>query len=121
MDEHSRTTDPQDGSGTPPTESTRRYGATRVRPRVEFGRREPTAEPPPREASSEGPLTPEVLDRDPGSEAGGGQGYPFGGGDLFGGREFAGGRVRVYGCSPGCLMISLAVSVILTLLLNAIF
>jgi hypothetical protein len=30
----------------------------------------------------------------------------------------AGGRVRVYGCSPGCLLISLAVSVLLTILVN---
>jgi hypothetical protein len=28
------------------------------------------------------------------------------------------GRIRVYGCSPGCLLLSLAVSVLLTILLN---
>ena len=28
------------------------------------------------------------------------------------------GRVRVYGCSPGCLLVSLAVSLVLTLLVN---
>lgn len=28
------------------------------------------------------------------------------------------GRVQVYGCSPGCLLMSLALSVALTLLLN---
>jgi hypothetical protein len=27
-------------------------------------------------------------------------------------------RVRVYGCSPGCLLVSLAVSVLLTIFLN---
>ncbi len=41
---------------------------------------------------------------------------------MFRPQEFGGGRVRVYGCSPGCLMISLLVSivasVILTLVLN---
>jgi hypothetical protein len=30
------------------------------------------------------------------------------------------GRVRVYGCSPGCLLISLAVSLLLTILLNVL-
>ncbi|HVM16131.1 MAG TPA: hypothetical protein VM290_00930 [Gaiellaceae bacterium] len=29
------------------------------------------------------------------------------------------GRVRVYGCSPGCLLASLALSLLLTLALNA--
>ncbi len=37
---------------------------------------------------------------------------------LFSPREFRGGRVRVYGCSPGCLLTSLLVSVVLTILLN---
>jgi hypothetical protein len=39
-------------------------------------------------------------------------------GALFGGRSYRGGRVRVYGCSPGCLLVSLAVSLILTILVN---
>ena len=39
---------------------------------------------------------------------------------FFQPREFAGGRVRVYGCSPGCLIVSLLVSVILSLLLTAL-
>ena len=52
---------------------------------------------------------------------------PFGdregiGGWLFGPRSFRGGRVQVYGCSPGCIIlscvVSLVVSVLLTLLLN---
>jgi len=34
-----------------------------------------------------------------------------------GGGERRGG-IRVYGCSPGCLMISLAASVLLTVLVN---
>ena len=35
---------------------------------------------------------------------------------IFGGR--GGGRVKVYGCSPGCLLMSLGVSVVLTIVLN---
>jgi hypothetical protein len=37
---------------------------------------------------------------------------------MFGPREFRGGQVRLYGCSPGWLLISLLVSIILTVLLN---
>jgi hypothetical protein len=37
---------------------------------------------------------------------------------LFSPREYKGGRVRVYGCSPGCLLVSLAVSLLLTLAVN---
>lgn len=40
---------------------------------------------------------------------------------LFGPRSIGGGRIQVIGCSPGCLVLSLFVSLILTLLLNAIF
>ena len=39
-------------------------------------------------------------------------------GPLGGGRSLGGGRVRVYGCSPGCLLLSLGLSVFITLLLN---
>jgi hypothetical protein len=35
-------------------------------------------------------------------------------------REFAGGRVRVYGCSPGCIFASLAISLLLSWLLTAL-
>ncbi len=119
---------PQAGQGTgngerPAAERTRRFGATRVRPRIEFG------QPKSEQAVTGSPLTPEVME--PGMEGGlgGGAGAPFGGGadpfgggaDPFGPRSFAGGRVRVYGCSPGCLIASLVVSLILTLLLNGIF
>jgi hypothetical protein len=38
---------------------------------------------------------------------------------LFSPREFKGGRVKVYGCSPGCLAVSLALSLFLTLAVNA--
>jgi len=37
---------------------------------------------------------------------------------MFEPREYKGGRVRVYGCSPGCLLVSIAISVVLTLLVN---
>ena len=38
--------------------------------------------------------------------------------NLFGDRSGAGGRVRVYGCSPGCLIASLLLSLFLTLVIN---
>jgi hypothetical protein len=31
-----------------------------------------------------------------------------------------GGRIRVYGCSPGCLLVSLLVSVALTIVINVL-
>jgi hypothetical protein len=37
---------------------------------------------------------------------------------LFEGRRYGGGRVRVYGCSPGCLLASLLLSAFLTLVIN---
>ena len=37
---------------------------------------------------------------------------------MFSPREFKGGRVKVYGCSPGCLLVSIAVSLFLTLAVN---
>jgi hypothetical protein len=39
---------------------------------------------------------------------------------MFRPRTFRGGQVRVYGCSPGCLVLSLAVSVLLTILINVL-
>ena len=98
--------DPQQpAQGTPPPQ--RRYGASRVRPRVEVSRKPPAPTPvSPRE--DEAPVV-EPLDA--------GYGGP-GSGGAFGPRTFAGGRVRVYGCSPGCLLTSLLVSIFLTLLLN---
>ncbi|MBW3632393.1 MAG: hypothetical protein KY456_05115, partial [Chloroflexi bacterium] len=42
-------------------------------------------------------------------------------GPMFGPRTFGGGRIQVWGCSPGCLIASLIASVVLTLLLNAMF
>jgi hypothetical protein len=38
--------------------------------------------------------------------------------DVFEPKEFKGGRVKVYGCSPGCLLVSIPLSVFLTLALN---
>ena len=37
---------------------------------------------------------------------------------LFSPREYKGGRVKVYGCSPGCLVVSIAISLFLTLAVN---
>jgi hypothetical protein len=37
---------------------------------------------------------------------------------MFGPRQDRGGRVQVYGCSPGCLLLSLGLSIVLTLLVN---
>jgi hypothetical protein len=42
-------------------------------------------------------------------------------GPMFGPRTFGNGRIQVWGCSPGCLVVSLIASVLLTLLLNAMF
>jgi hypothetical protein len=37
---------------------------------------------------------------------------------MFRPRGFRDGRVKVYGCSPGCLLVSLALSLFLTLAVN---
>jgi hypothetical protein len=37
---------------------------------------------------------------------------------LFPGRPRQVGRVQVYGCSPGCLVLSLGISIVLTILVN---
>ncbi len=37
---------------------------------------------------------------------------------VFKPKEYKGGRVKVYGCSPGCLLVSIGLSVFLTLALN---
>lgn len=34
-------------------------------------------------------------------------------------RPYRRGNVRVYGCSPGCLVLSLGISILLTILVNA--
>ena len=61
--------------------------------------------------------SPVVFEDEPrGFRGGGGQ---FGG--MFAPRSVGDGRVQVWGCSPGCLIASLLVSALLTLLLNAIF
>ena len=41
-------------------------------------------------------------------------------GGLFGGRSNGSGTVRVYGCSPGCLVMSLVASILLTILVNVL-
>ena len=96
---------PNDQEQTP---AQRRFGASRVRPRIEVSR------------------TPKRLQPLPEPDEGGEQpdqpysGEPTGS-PLFGQpREFAGGRVRVYGCSPGCIFASLAISLFLSWLLTAL-
>jgi hypothetical protein len=37
---------------------------------------------------------------------------------VFRSREYRGGQIKLYGCSPGCLLLSLGVSIFLTLLVN---
>jgi hypothetical protein len=37
---------------------------------------------------------------------------------LFSPRSYRGGQVKVYGCSPGCLLVSLLLSLFLTLAIN---
>jgi hypothetical protein len=37
---------------------------------------------------------------------------------MFKPREHRDGKLKVYGCSPGCLLVSLALSIFLTLALN---
>ena len=38
--------------------------------------------------------------------------------EVFSPKEFKGGRVKVYGCSPGCLAVSIGLSLLLTLAVN---
>lgn len=35
-------------------------------------------------------------------------------------RQLGGSRVQIYGCSPGCLLLSIGVSVLLTILVNVL-
>jgi hypothetical protein len=42
-------------------------------------------------------------------------------GPMFGPRSVGNGRIQVWGCSPGCLVVSLIGSLVLTFLLNALF
>lgn len=40
--------------------------------------------------------------------------------DLLGSRPAGNERIKVYGCSPGCLLISIAASIVLTIFLNVL-
>lgn len=40
--------------------------------------------------------------------------------DAFRSKSLAGGRVRVYGCTPGCLLASLAISALVTIAVNVL-
>ena len=84
----------------------RRFGAARVRPRVQVSRTPlPPQNPPKPEPARETPYAGEPA------------GLP-----VFGRpREFAGGRVRVWGCSPGCIFGSIAISLLLSWLLSTLF
>jgi hypothetical protein len=39
---------------------------------------------------------------------------------VFSPKEYRGGRVKVYGCAPGCLIASLIISIVLTVLVNLV-
>ena len=39
---------------------------------------------------------------------------------LFSPRSYRGGQVKVYGCSPGCLLVSLLLSLFLTIVVNVL-
>lgn len=111
-------------SQNPPPDATgaRRLGnPTRLVPR----RRQPVeSDPVPQEPevvepeAEEATPYPAVFEEEPGPRG-------FRGGSQFGGmfapRSFGNGRVQVWGCSPGCLVASLLISALLTLLLNALF
>jgi hypothetical protein len=78
-------------------------------------------QPPPEDEPL--PVTPrpavfeEELEQQPPPSAFGHAGF----GPMFGPRTFGNGRIQVWGCSPGCLIASFIASVLLTLLLNAMF
>ena len=39
---------------------------------------------------------------------------------LFGSREFRNGQVRLYGCTPGWILMWIVISIILTVILNLV-
>lgn len=92
--------EPGTGSG-----QSRRFGASRVRPRVQISRTPlPPHEPTPPETPPSEPYRAEPAEM-----------------PIFGRpREFAGGRIRVFGCSPGCLLASVGISLLLSWLLTAL-
>lgn len=116
----------------------RRYPASRLRPRTpgrsgapETGRGgdvPPLNASPPDAQSRDEPLTADPLLGGSGVDPLlGGPGAdplagPMGtgrrGSSLFAPKSFAGGRVQVFGCAPGFLIVSLVLSLLLTLLLN---
>lgn len=83
----------------------RRFGGSRLHPR--------TPAPPITAPGDVEVLDTPVENSEPSGDA------PWGEG-LFRGGSTGGGRIRVVGCSPGCLFLSLAISLVLTLLLNAL-
>jgi hypothetical protein len=72
------------------------------------------------------PPAPEIAGTDPIAPASGPDPYaaPSGGRrpePLFAPRTFGNGRIQVWGLAPGCLIVSLIASVLLTVLLNIVF
>jgi hypothetical protein len=105
-----------DGASSPKAETPRprRYGGTRILPRIEVGR--PTSPPavPPDVLPGEGEApeqawhpSSDLPDHDPRN--------------VFAPRTFGGGRIRVYGCTPGCLLLSVLASLILMFMLRVLF
>lgn len=90
-------------------ENRSRLPASRVRPRAADP--EPTPALTPDEVLEPG----QPLTADQGPQSG-----TFSRGSMFAPRSFAGGKVQVFGCSPGFLIISLIASILLTILLNAL-
>lgn len=39
---------------------------------------------------------------------------------MFGPREFRDGQVKVYGCSPGWILVWIVISIVLTIILNVV-
>ena len=114
------------GAGTPGTGSepsrprTESTGPSRLGNPTRLVPKRPQAEP------AEGVPTPELVEADEVYSSG--DPFPqapqtpgFGGfGSMFGPRSIGGGRVQVWGCSPGCLIVSIVGSLLLTLILNGL-
>ena len=126
---------PPNNDGRPPTGQPGSAGQDRLgNPTRLVPRRQPAQEP------VDATTVPEIVEPDDPIEVGGfgggfapgpqgsqGGGFgagsqgPMGGiGSMFGPRSFGGGRVQVWGCSPGCLIVSIVGSLLLTFLLNAL-
>jgi hypothetical protein len=99
-------------AGPPPP---RRYGGTRILPRIEVGRPKSQPTAPPIAGLRESDDAPEPAAWAPADLP---TNDPR---NVFAPRTFGGGRIRVYGCSPGCLLLSLLVSLALMFMLRVLF